>query len=148
MPALEPEEELILQHYVANGSKDQSAAWLAAHPNSKAKPNAINVMASRFFAKDKVKLRLAELHAQVVNELSATTKLTLEAHMEKLRELRDEARDKGQLSAAIQAEKLRGEASRFYVKQMETGEAGDFDRMSNEELRAIIYDQDGSETKH
>ena len=148
MPALEPKEELILQTYVQNGSKDQSAAWLAGNPDSKAKPATIHQKASRFFAQGKVQARLAELHAEVVNQLSASTKLTLEAHMEKLRELRDEARGKGQLSAAIQAEKLRGEASRFYVRQVETGEAGDFDRMSIEELRAFVYGGDESETKH
>jgi hypothetical protein len=68
--------------------------------------------------------------------------LTLDAHMEKLRELRDEARQRGQLSAAIHAEVKRGEARRFYVKQVESGEAGEFDRVSDEELRAFIYGQE------
>jgi hypothetical protein len=59
--------------------------------------------------------------------------------MEKLEELRDEAQQRGQLSAAIQAEVKRGELRRFYVKQVETGDAGEFERMSDEELRAYVY---------
>jgi hypothetical protein len=59
--------------------------------------------------------------------------------MEMLRELRDKADQRGQTSAAIRAEELRGQLNRFYVKQVETGDAGDFARMSDEELRAYVY---------
>jgi hypothetical protein len=71
--------------------------------------------------------------------------------MEKLRELRDDAQQRGQLSAAMQAEVKRGELRRFYVKQVESGEAGDFDRMSTEELRAYVNGEKlppKGETKH
>jgi hypothetical protein len=51
--------------------------------------------------------------------------------MEKLRELRDRADQRGQTSAAIRAEELRGQLKRFYVKQVESGEAGEFERMSD-----------------
>jgi hypothetical protein len=68
--------------------------------------------------------------------------------MEKLGQLRDEAVQRGQLSAAIRAEELRGQLRRFYVKQVESGEAGDFSRMSDEELRAYVYGQDEKTTKH
>jgi hypothetical protein len=44
--------------------------------------------------------------------------------------------------AAIRAEELRGQLKRFYVKQVETGEAGEFDRMTNDELRAFIAEQE------
>jgi hypothetical protein len=39
---------------------------------------------------------------------------------------------------------------RFYVKQVETGDAGEFSRMSTEELRAFVYGENSpkSETKH
>ena len=59
--------------------------------------------------------------------------------MQKLRELRDEARQRGQLSAAITAEVKRGELASLYVKRVEPG---DFDRMTTEELRAFIYGDD------
>jgi hypothetical protein len=70
--------------------------------------------------------------------------------MEKLRELRDKADQRGQTNAAIRAEELRGQLQRFNVKQVETGDAGDFSRMSDEELRAYVEDTSvpPGETKH
>jgi hypothetical protein len=70
--------------------------------------------------------------------------------METLRELRDKADQRGQTSAAIRAEELRGQLNRFYVKQVETGDAGDFSRMSIEELRAYVNEvlPPKGETKH
>ena len=58
--------------------------------------------------------------------------------MGELENLRDMAKANGQLSAAIQAELKRGELRRFYVKQVESGDAGEFSRMSAEELDASI----------
>ena len=54
-------------------------------------------------------------------------------HMEKLRKLRDEAKQRGQLSMAIQAEVERGELRWFYVKQVESSDAGESSRMSDGE---------------
>ena len=83
-----------------------------------------------------------ELHVEVAEKLSDDAALSIEEHMKKLRELRDDARQRGQLSAAIQAEVKRGELRRFYVKQVETGDAGEFDRMTADELRKFIAEQD------
>jgi hypothetical protein len=71
--------------------------------------------------------------------------------MEMLRELRDKADQRGQTSATIRAEELRGQLQRFYVKQVETGDTREFERMSTEELRAYAYGEQKSrkgETKH
>jgi hypothetical protein len=62
--------------------------------------------------------------------------------LQQLAELRDEARQPGQLSAAIQAEVKRGEARWFYVKQEKGGEAGELERMVDDELCAIIAGQE------
>ena len=62
--------------------------------------------------------------------------------MQKLAELRDKADQRGQTSAAIRAEELRGQLKRFYVKQVESGDANEFSRMSDEELRKIIAEQE------
>jgi hypothetical protein len=94
------------------------------------------------FAQGKVRARIVELHAEIASRSATAAALTLDAHMEKLRELRDEARQRGQLSAAIQAEVKRGELRRFYVKQVESGDAGEFDRMTDDELREYIAGQD------
>jgi hypothetical protein len=93
-------------------------------------------------AQGKVKARITELHLEVAAISAPTAALTLEAHMEMLRVLRDKADQRGQTSAAIRAEELRGQLQRFYVKQVETGDAGEFSRMSTEELRAYVNGDD------
>jgi hypothetical protein len=106
------------------------------------RPESMHQQASVFFRKLKVHSRIVELQAQVASQSVTAAALTLDAHMEELRVLRDEARQRGQLSAAIQAEVKRGELRRFYVKQVESGEAGEFDRMTDDELREYIAGQD------
>ena len=83
--------------------------------------------------------QLPELQAQVASQSVTAAALTLDAHMEKLR---DEACQRGQLSAAIRAEVKRRELRRLYVKQVESGDPGEFARMSDDELRAFIAGQD------
>jgi hypothetical protein len=71
----------------------------------------------------------------------AETALTLGAHMEKLRELRDHAVANHKFAAAVRAEYLRGKAAGLY-DNVEYGVADEFSRMSTEELRQAILDQD------
>ena len=53
------------------------------------------------------------------------------------------------MSAAINAERLRGELMGLYVKRVESGEPGEFSRMTIEELRAFVYGDDvRSKPKH
>ena len=78
---------------------------------------------------------------------------TVEKHDANLLRLSEIATERGQLSAAIQAEVKRGELRRMYVKQIETGTAGEFARMTDDELRAFIAEpleptHDGGSTKH
>jgi hypothetical protein len=149
MPPLDPKEEAIVVACVRNGG-NQSAAWKECHPESKAQSATIHAKASKFFAQDKVRIRLAELHSEVANKLSDHAALSIEEHLKKLAEMRDRAISLNQMGAAIKAEQLRGELRRFYVKQVETGDAGDFSRMSDEELRAFVYGDQSreGETKH
>lgn len=139
MPILDPIGETIVAAYITNGG-NQADAWKAGHPNSKAKPDSIYAQASKFFSQDKVRLRIVELQAKV--ELRAADEgqilLSVEQHMRKLEELRDKAELRGQMSAAIAAEVKRGELRRFYVKQVETGDAGDFARAPDHELDEYI----------
>ena len=51
------------------------------------------------------------------------------------------AKANGQLSAATQSEVKRGELRKFYVKQVEHGDVGDFSRMSNAELEGMLAEQ-------
>jgi hypothetical protein len=52
-------------------------------------------------------------------------------------DLRDKADQRGKTSTAIKAEELRGQLKRFYVKQVETGDAHEIDRKSEAELRGV-----------
>jgi len=136
---LDPKGEIIVAAYISNGG-NQTAAWRAGNPNSKAKPETAHVEASKFFRQPKVRQRISELHSEVASKLSADAVLSVEQHMQKLHELRDEACQRGQLSAAITAEVKRGELMRFYVKQVESAHVNEFSHMSNEELEAFIWD--------
>lgn len=138
MTPLDPKDETIVAAYISNGG-NQTAAWRVGNPRSKAKPETVHVEASKFFRQPKVRLRISELQSEVANELSADVALSVEQHMMKLRELRDEAHQRGQLSAAIKAETLRGELMGFYVKQIATSAVDDFSRMTDAELEAFIY---------
>jgi hypothetical protein len=97
----------------------------------------------------KVRLRIFELQSEVASRLSAdVTQFAQLLHVQFKRE-RSKARERGQLSAAINAECLRGKLRGFYVKQIETGGAGEFDRMTTEELRAFIYgNEKPAKSKH
>ena len=79
----------------------------------------------------------AQPHASAVHPL-VVANFDLDAQLA----LRDKADQRGQTSAAIRAEELRGQLKRFYVKQVESGDANEFSRMTDDELRAIIAEQD------
>jgi hypothetical protein len=95
---------------------------------SKAKPQSVPQQASVFFRKLKVRSRIVVLQAEVTAHSGTAAALTLDAHVKKLRELRDKADQRGQTSAAIRAEELRGQLKRFHVKQVESGDAHEFSR--------------------
>ena len=138
MPPLDPVEEAVVVAYLENGG-NQSEAWRAGHPNSKAKAQSVHVKASQFFAQDKVRLRIAELHGKVEVKAADAGQilLTIDQHMAELERLRNAAEERGQLSAAIKAEELRGKLRRFYVEQREDGKPGEFSPLSDAELTAI-----------
>lgn len=119
MPALDPKAEAILAAYMENGG-NQTEAWRTAHPDSKAKAETLHQKASRFFAQGNVRARIVELQSQVEAKVIDGIALTLETHMAELQRLRDMAKERGQINAAISAEVKRGELCRFYVKQVES----------------------------
>jgi hypothetical protein len=95
---------------------NQTEAWKETHPKSKAKPESMHQQApvssgNSRCAQGSLSYKL-RLHRRLL------PLRTLEAHMEMLRELRDKADQRGQTSAAIRAEKLRGQLQRYYVKQV------------------------------
>jgi len=60
---LDPKEEIIVVAFITNGG-NQTAAWRAGNPNSKAKPETAHVEASKFFRQPKVRLRISELQSE------------------------------------------------------------------------------------
>jgi len=134
---LDPQETAFVAAYLETTNASES--YRRCNPKAKKwKPQAVHVEASRMLARPNVRLRLAALQAKVEEK----GLLSLEEHMEELRNLRELAKTNGQLSAAIQAEVKRGELRRFYVKQVESGQAGEFSRMSDEELDAFLNDEE------
>ena len=62
--------------------------------------------------------------------------------MVELARLRNEARARGKLGAAVKAEFLRGRLCGHYDRKAEPRMASKFDGMSDEQLRAHILEQD------
>jgi len=109
-----PEEQFCLALIkTGNGSE----AYREAFPNSrKWTTETIAEKGSRLKATDRIQARLNTLRSQ----LRETTGITLEEHLRELRELREMAKDAGQLSAAISAETNRGKVSGLYVEKVES----------------------------
>lgn len=69
-------EENIVLHYIENGC--QSSAYRAVSKSDKMSNKTINEKASRLFARDKVKARVAELRSQVANKTTMDRAWVLE----------------------------------------------------------------------
>ena len=116
---LTQKQEAFCQAYIEFGNA--SKAYRQVYSVSKMRPETVNRKAKALMDNGKITARLAELRAPVVEAVQ----LTLENHLKTLAELRDEAREAGQMSAAISAEGLRGKAAGFYIQKQEiTGKDG------------------------
>lgn len=106
---------------VASGLNQSDAYRTAYRVKNTTKPETVNQAASRLMADSKVAARVAELRAPVAK----AAQMTLESHLQRLRELSEKAEESGQMSAAITAEVARGKASGLYVERTElTGKDG------------------------
>ena len=86
MVKLTDKEELFCRTYYENGG-NATAAYLVMVPNSKAKPESINEMASRMLANVKVSSRIAELKAQAAVVASAKFNITVEQRLRWLKDI-------------------------------------------------------------
>jgi phage terminase small subunit len=87
-----------------------SEAYRRAYKPKRMSAKSIHEKASHILAEDKVQARVAELREAAAKSAG----LTLEVHLAKLAELRDQAAAAEVYDAAIRAERHRGEASGFY----------------------------------
>lgn len=99
---------------VASG-KNNSDAYREAYDARRMQPASVNVNASKLMADAKVALRVAALRKPA----AANASMTLERHLQDLKDLRDQAMDARQFSAAIAAEVARGKASGVHVEKSE-----------------------------
>ena len=107
------EDKFCIEH--VNGL-NASDAYRAAYSTKNMKAETINVKASLLLKKDKIRARIAELKAPVIEK----AQLTLETHLERLGQLSRAAEAAEQYGAAITAETNRGKAAGLYVTKVET----------------------------
>ena len=105
MEDLTGKQEAFCLAYIETGNA--SEAYRRAYNAESMKPATVNRKAKMLMDMGKIRARLTELQSEAAEK----SKLTLESHLEKLRELRDAAADFGQFSAAIRAEIARGKAA-------------------------------------
>lgn len=124
--------------YVETGSGAE--AYRRAYGAENMKPETIHRRAFDLLENGKVQARLAELRQPAIEH----AELTLQAHLAELAALRDAAKERGQMSAAIQAEISRGRAAGFYRQADGPGTAVQVnidtrqpDELSDEELMQI-----------
>ena len=120
MNSLTPKEEAFAVA-VASGMNYSDAYRSAVKVRPTTKPETVNQEASKIMARPNVRTRVEELRKPIAEKAM----LTLESHMERLKELAEIALDNGQVAAAIKAEELRGKASGIYVEKKQiTGADG------------------------
>lgn len=106
--------------YIETGNA--SEAYRRSFSAGKMKPETINVKASELLSLGKVAVRIAELRKPVVE----AAQITLEQHLNDLKELRDKASQDAKWGPAINAEVARGKAAGLYVeKVIGAGENGE-----------------------
>jgi phage terminase small subunit len=111
--SLTPKRESFAQA-VASGMS-QSDAYRSAFDTSRMKPETVQQKASRLMADGKVRARVEEIRAPIVQK----AQITLESHLERLKQLSEKAEQEGQFSAAISAEVSRGKASGLYTEKID-----------------------------
>jgi len=129
---LTKKQEAFVQEYLK--SLNPTQAYRKAYQNQTMSDDACRVEGNKLLKHPTVALRIA--HAtEKVKEKNA---LTLEKHMDRLLQLSMKAEALEQMSAAIKAEELRGKLQRYYVEQVETGDANAFKIAEDEELDQYI----------
>ena len=124
MPALSSKRELFCQEYIVDRNATQ-AAIRAGYSAAGAQQQG-----SRLLLDVVVKARVAELQ----EEAAKRNEVTVDSVIANLAELRDEARAKGQLSAAVRAQELIGKTCAAFVDVNQD----DSRKMSNEALAAVL----------
>lgn len=118
MNGLTEKQERFCTAYLETGNA--SEAYRRAYSAEKMTPATVNRKAKGLMDSSKVAARIAELRAPVVD----IARITLERHLEELRQLRDAAAKAADYSAAIRAEVARGKAAGLYVERIDLNLTG------------------------
>lgn len=105
---LTPKQEAFCQAIIKG--INSSKAYRQVYEPQNMNPASVNRTAKKLMDNGKIQSRLAELRAPIIEELQ----LSLKTHLEDLKTLREEAKNKGQFAAAITAEIARGSAAGHY----------------------------------
>lgn len=132
MSNLTPKQENFCLAYLETGNA--SEAYRRSYDAGGMNENSINRKAKELMDNVKIAARISEIRKPVVEK----AQITLENHLEALRILRDKADASEKYGPAIQAEVARGKASGLYIERVETGAAGDFDKLKDDELAKRI----------
>lgn len=134
--SLTPQQELFAQS-VASGMSQSDAYRTAYKVRPTTKPESVNQAASKLMADPNIASRVNEIRLPVVKAVQ----ITLESHLERLKDLSDAAEKAGQMSAAINAEVARGKASGLYVEKVEHSGSVGVATMTDEQLAAKIAEK-------
>jgi phage terminase small subunit len=106
---------------VASGKTQSDAYREAFNVRPTTKDTSVNVNASKLMADANIAQRVEELRKPIAEKAM----ITLESHIQRLKELAELAIDQGQIAAAIKAEELCGKASGVYIEKRQiTGSDG------------------------
>jgi phage terminase small subunit len=133
---LTPKQEAFVAAFLE--TRDAVLAYKSAYDASGMSTASIGKEAKRLLDHPLVHPQITPKPARLSEMAVATALLTLEEHMEELKSIRDLAKREGKYQAAVAAEVKRGELRKFYIKQVEHGEVGDFSRLSDDELNAEL----------
>lgn len=113
MTRLTIKQENFCLAYLETGSA--SEAYRRAYNAEKMKPETVNRAAKELLDNPKITARLKELRQPIVD----SAQVTLKSHLERLDSLSRQAEERGQFSAAINAEISRGKAAGLYTEKLD-----------------------------
>ena len=126
---LTPKQEEFAKH-VASGLTQKEAAKKAGY-KGRVVARGWMLMSDRYYPKVVNRVR------EIKEELSERYEVTFENHVQKMAEIRDAALVKGNFTAAVAAEKSRGQVAGLYISRQEIM-VGKIDQMSRDEVMAEI----------
>ena len=126
---LTPKQEAFAKH-VASGLTQKEAAKKAGY-KGRVVARGWMLMSDRYNPKVVNRVR------EIKEELSERYDVTFENHVQKMAEIRDAALVKGNFTAAVAAEKSRGQVAGLYISRQEIM-VGKIDQMSRDEVMAEI----------